>query len=126
MVIVLRRPVCKPPILSWDGSNVSMRHGGVSSAFGRAFRPYGLAMLCLLAACGFHSDLAALERLRAEIQQRVGTDSAITVRTSEGATTVTVRLAHLPAGDSMQVQAEVEALAKAEFPKTNYVVVSQL
>ncbi len=76
--------------------------------------------------CGFHSDLAGLERLRAKIREQLGTDSAITVRTSEGATTVTVRLVHLPAGDSKQVQARVETLAKAEFPKTNYVVVSRL
>ena len=106
-----------------------MRGSSVSAAFGRALRPRGLFVLCWAlspAACGFHSDIAALARLRAEISQQVGTDSAITVRTSEGATTVTVRLAHMPAGDSMQVQAQVEALAKAEFPKTNYVVVGQL
>jgi hypothetical protein len=73
--------------------------------------------------CGFHSDIAALGRLRGEILNQVGTDSAITVHTSEGRTTVTVRLARVPEGDPIQVQARVEALAKAEFPKTNYVVV---
>ena len=80
-------------------------------------------LVCLPSSCGFHSDVAGLERLRSKIQQQVGTDSAITVHTSEGASTVTVRLARLPPGDSVQVQALVEALAKAEFPKTNYVVV---
>jgi hypothetical protein len=80
-------------------------------------------LLCAaLLGCGFHSDVDALARLRGQIQARVGTDSAITVHTSEGKTTVTVRLDHVPAGDSIQVQAEIEALAKAEFPKTNYVV----
>jgi len=103
-----------------------MRWNGVSAAFGRALRPCGLCLALSVVACGFHSDIAALARLRAEISEHVGTDSAITVRTSEGATTITVRLAHLPAGDSMRVQAQVEALAKAEFPKTNYVVVSRL
>jgi microcystin-dependent protein len=101
----------------------------VSSVSGRARSAWlGLFLLTGAASggCGFHSDIAALGRLRGNIQAQIGTDSAITVHTSEGATTVTVRLAHLPPGDSKQVQAEVEALAKAEFPKTNYVVVGRL
>ena len=86
----------------------------------------GLLLSAVSIGCGFHSDIAALDRLRSKIHEQVGTDSAITVRTSEGATTVTVRLAHLPPGDSKRMQAQVEALAKAEFPKTNYVVVGRL
>lgn len=85
-----------------------------------------LSWAVLLGACGFHSDIAALGRLRAAIRERIGTDSAITVRTDEGRTTVNVRLYQLPPGDSMQVQAQVEAMAKAEFPNTSYVVVSHL
>jgi hypothetical protein len=103
-------------------NRVSLALGLLEQAAGRHARLAILAGLLLLG-CGFHSDIAALGRLRAEIQQQIATDSAITVHTSEGLTTVTVRLAHLPAADSMQVQARVEALAKAEFPKTNYVVV---
>ena len=80
-------------------------------------------LVCVPSSCGFHSDVAGLERLRSKIQEQVGTASAITVHTSEGKSTVTVRLAQLPAADSVRVQALVEALAKAEFPKTNYVVV---
>jgi hypothetical protein len=104
-----------------------VRQNGASSARGWPWRRGALvAALSLTVAigCGFHSNIAALGRLRREIQERVGSDSTITVHTSEGASTVTVRLAHLPASDSKQVQAEVEALAKAEFPKTNYVVVT--
>jgi hypothetical protein len=85
-----------------------------------------LATCLTLSGCGFHSDVAALARLRAAIRERIGSDSAITVRTDEGRTTVNVRLDHLPARDSIEVQAEVEALAKAEFPNTSYVVVSRL
>ena len=85
-----------------------------------------LAAGLTLSACGFHSDVAALDRLRAAIRTRIGTDSAITVRTDEGRTTVNVRLYQLPARDSIKVQAEVEAMAKAEFPNTSYVVVSRL
>jgi hypothetical protein len=103
-----------------------MRQNGVSLAFGRYLWPRAWAVLmlvCVPSSCGFHSDVAGLERLRSKIQEQVGTDSAITVHTSEGKSTVTVRLARLPAADPMRVQALVEALAKAEFPKTNYVVV---
>ena len=102
-----------------------MQQNGVSLAFRRAFWPRAWAVLmltCVPSSCGFHSDVAGLQRLRGKIQEQVGTDSAITVRTSEGRSTVTVRLARLPASDSVRVQALVEALARAEFPKTNYVV----
>ncbi len=77
----------------------------------------------LLSACGFHSDVAALERLRARIHDDMGSNASVNVHTAHGRTTVTIRLDHLPARDSTQVQARVEALAKAEFPKTDYVVV---
>jgi hypothetical protein len=77
----------------------------------------------LLSACGFHSDVAALERLRARIHDDIGSNASVNVHTAQGKTTVTIRLEHLPASDSTQVQARVEALAKAEFPKTDYVVV---
>ena len=103
-----------------------MRRNGTTSRLGRAFWPRLSAVLVLSslsAGCGFHSDTAGLERLRTKIHEQVGSDSTITVHTSEGVSTVTVRLAQLPARDSVQVQALVEALAKAEFPKTNYVVV---
>ena len=93
----------------------------------RAFRALpgrGLVLCVLLAACGFQSDNAGLARLRTQIREQLGTEAAVTVHTSQGATTVTVRLEHLPSADSKQVQARVEALAKAEFPKTNYVVVT--
>ncbi len=101
----------------------------MSAVSGRAPRPAGLVPLflcCVLADCGFHSDTAAVERLRDRIHEQVGTDSAITVRSFDGAKTVTVQLAHFPVGDSKQVEAQVEALVKAELPKTSYVVVGRL
>jgi hypothetical protein len=73
--------------------------------------------------CGFHSDLAALGRLRSRIHDEVGTDASVNVHSAYGSTTVTIRLDHLPPGDPKIVQTRVEALAKAEFPKTEYVVV---
>ena len=83
-----------------------------------------MALACTLAgACGFHSDLAALGRLRARIHDEVGTDASVNVHSAYGQTTVTIRLEHQPLGDSKQVQAQVEALTRAEFPKTDYVVV---
>ncbi len=93
----------------------------------RGFRARSVLCLTLglwLTACGFRSDNSGLTQLRAQIREQIGTDAAITVHTSEGATTVTVRLERLPSGDSKETQARVEALAKAEFPKTNYVVVT--
>lgn len=90
----------------------------------RARSAFGLALGVSCVACGFHSDNAGLARLRTQIREQLGTDAAVTVHTSQGATTVTVRLEHLPSADSKQVQARVEALAKAQFPKTNYVVVT--
>ena len=79
---------------------------------------------CVLAAgCGFHSDLPALGRLRARIHDDIGTDASVNVHSAYGHTTVTIRLEHQPPGDSKQVQAKVEALTRAEFPKTDYVVV---
>ena len=45
------------------------------------------------------------------------------VNSASGSTTVTIRLDHLPALDSKLMQSRVEALTRAEFPKTDYVVV---
>lgn len=77
----------------------------------------------LLSACGFHRDVAALDRLRTRIHDDIGSNASVNVHTAHGATTVTIRFEHLPAGDSTRLQAQVEALTKAEFPKTDYVVV---
>ena len=79
--------------------------------------------LALSSGCGFHSDVAALSRLRARIHDEVGTDASVNVHSAYGATTVTIRLEHWPPGDAKLVQSQVEALTKAEFPKTDYVVV---
>jgi hypothetical protein len=79
--------------------------------------------LVVLCGCGFHSDLAGLGRLRTRIRDELGTDASVNVHSAYGSTTVTIRLAHLPAGDPKLVQARVEALTKTEFPKTDYVVV---
>jgi len=73
--------------------------------------------------CGFHSDVAALGRLRTRIHDEIGSDASVNVHSAYGSTTVTIRLEHLPAGDPKAVQSRVEALTKAEFPKTDYVVV---
>jgi len=75
-----------------------------------------------LGACGFRSDTAALERLRREIRQQTGSEASITVHTTGDATSVTIRLATPPSGDPKLAQAQIEALTKTEFPKTNYVV----
>ncbi|HEX2672430.1 MAG TPA: hypothetical protein VHM25_16225 [Polyangiaceae bacterium] len=72
--------------------------------------------------CGFHRDDAPAERLRSRIQAEVGSPASVNVRTAYGATTVTIRLARMPAGDSKLVQERVEALTKAEFPRAEYVV----
>jgi hypothetical protein len=77
----------------------------------------------LLLGCGFHRDVGAAERLRARIQSEVGTAASVNVRSAYGSTTVTIRLEQLPAGDSKLLQERVEAMAKAEFPRTEYVVV---
>ena len=83
----------------------------------------GILFLCQAqGACGFHREGAALERLRVRIRGELGTDASVNVHSAYGATTVTIRLAQLPAGDSRQVQARVEELTKAEFPSTGYVV----
>jgi hypothetical protein len=76
-----------------------------------------------LGGCGFHSDIAALARLRTRIHDEIGTDASVNVHSAYGSTTVTIRLEHQPTGDPKTVQSRVEALTKAEFPKTDYVVV---
>jgi hypothetical protein len=83
---------------------------------------FGLSSL-VLSGCGFHSDIAALGRLRTRIHDQIGTDASVNVHSAYGETTVTIRLDHLPGGDPKLVQSRVEALTKAEFPKTDYVVV---
>lgn len=95
-------------------------------ALQKTSRPAVLLALCLtlpLFACGFHSDVRALGRLRARIHDEIGTDASVNVHTAYGSTTVTIRLERVPVTDSKQVQARVEALTKAEFPETDYVVV---
>jgi hypothetical protein len=80
-------------------------------------------LLALLSfGCGFHRDDAAAERLRARIQAEVGSGASVNVRTAYGATTVTIRLERLPAGDSKLLQERVEALTRVEFPRAEYVV----
>ena len=136
MVIGPRGKFCKPRRanlcrLARDGSKCRV-HSSSSGSSGTCPRLGGgallLALCCALtAACGFHSDLAGLGRLRARIHDEVGTDASVNVHSAYGQTTVTIRLEHQPPGDPKQVQAQVEALAKAEFPQTDYVVVlSQL
>ena len=83
---------------------------------------FGLSWLAV-GGCGFHSDVAALGRLRTRIHDEIGTDASVNVHSAYGETTVTIRLDHLPAGDPKGVQSRVEALTRAEFPKTDYVVV---
>ncbi len=77
----------------------------------------------LLFGCGFHRDVAKVERLRARILAEVGSEASVNVRSASGSTTVTIRLERMPQTDSKLLQLRVEALAKAEFPETNYVVV---
>ena len=72
--------------------------------------------------CGFHREDAASARLRARIQAEVGSAASVNVRTAYGATTVTIRLESLPAGDSKLLQERIEALTKVEFPRAEYVV----
>lgn len=84
---------------------------------------FWLALSLFLLGCGFHRDVAALERLRSRIHDELGTDASVNVHSAYGSTTVTVRFDHLPSGDSKLMQARIEALTKAAFPKTDYVVV---
>jgi hypothetical protein len=77
----------------------------------------------LLSTCRLHRELPALERLRARIHAEFGSDASVNVHTSQGSTTVTIRLTPLPVRDSKRVQEQVEAFARAEFPGTDYVVV---
>jgi|GEM_PF-1169964 len=77
----------------------------------------------LLLGCGFHRDVAAVERLRARIHDEIGSEASVNVRSAYGSTTVTIRLEKLPALDSKLLQKRIEALTHAEFPQTDYVVV---
>jgi len=83
----------------------------------------GLLLCAQLGGCTFRRDVAALERLRTRIHTEIGTEASVNVHSAYGSTTVTIRLERVPAGDSKLVQERVEALTKAEFPKTDYVVV---
>lgn len=76
-----------------------------------------------LLGCGFQRDEAAVERLRTRIQAEAGSPASVNVRTAYDSTTVTIRLEHLPAGDSKLLQERIEALTKAEFPRAEYVLV---
>ncbi|HEY0465904.1 MAG TPA: hypothetical protein VGC79_16940 [Polyangiaceae bacterium] len=84
---------------------------------------FWLLPAALLVGCGFHREGAKVERLRARIQADTGSEASVNVRSAYGSTTVTIRLEHLPNGDSKLLQERVEALAKAEFPQTEYVLV---
>jgi len=84
---------------------------------------FWLLSCALLVGCGFQRDEAKVERLRARIRTEVGSEASVNVRSAGGSTTVTIRLERMPQTDSKLLQARVEALAKAEFPQTNYVVV---
>jgi len=77
----------------------------------------------LLLGCGFHRDVAPLERLRNRIQDEIGGKASVNVRSAYGSTTVTIRFEQLPDGDSKVLQGRLEALTRAEFPQTEYVVV---
>ncbi len=98
---------------------------GVASDPSQKKRALLFGALCwgALAGCGFHGEPAALAQLRSRIRTELGTNASVNVRSAYGSTTVTVRLEHLPLGDPKLVQSRVEALAKEEFPKTEYVVV---
>ncbi|MEI9940830.1 MAG: hypothetical protein WDO69_26745 [Pseudomonadota bacterium] len=85
--------------------------------------PFWLLLGALLFGCGFHRDVAAVERLRARIHEQVGSEASVNVRSAYGSTTVTIRFAQLPVGDSKLLQQRVEALTRSEFPQTDYVVV---
>ena len=87
---------------------------------------HGLFWFCsglLLFGCGFHREGAAVERLRARIQAELGSAASVNVRSAYGSTTVTIRLAPLPAGDTKRVQERIEEMTRAEFPQAEYVVV---
>jgi len=73
--------------------------------------------------CSFQHDDAAVERLRTRIQAEAGSAASVNVRTAYGSTTVTIRLEHLPAGDSKLLQERIEALTRVEFPRAEYVLV---
>jgi hypothetical protein len=86
----------------------------------------GLFWLCsglLLSGCGFHRESAAVERLRTRIQAELGSAASVNVRSAYGSTTVTIRLEPVPTGDSKRLQERIEAMTRAEFPQTEYVVV---
>jgi len=93
---------------------------GKKASFQRLF---WLCVGLLLFGCGFHRESAAVERLRARIQAELGSSASVNVRSAYGSTTVTIRLEPMPAGDSKLVQQRIEALTRAEFPHTEYVVV---
>ncbi len=57
------------------------------------------------------------------IHEQLGSQASVNVRSAYGSTTVTIRLEQLPAVDSKVLQQRVEALTRAEFPQTDYVVV---
>ena len=83
----------------------------------------GLLLSVQLAGCTFRRDVAALERLRTQIRDQIGTTASVNVHSAYGSTTVTIRLDRVPTGDSKQLQERVEALTRTEFPETDYVVV---
>jgi hypothetical protein len=84
---------------------------------------FWLVPAILLFGCGFHRDVAAVERLRARIHAELGCEASVNVRSAYGSTTVTIRLERSPAVDPKLLQTSVEALTKLEFPQTDYVVV---
>ncbi len=101
-------------------------NAGVPRVTRKSRRSIGLFWLmlgALLFGCGFHRDVAAVERLRARIHDELGSDASVNVRSAYGSTTVTIRFERLPALDSKLLQKRVEALTKAEFTQADYVLV---
>ena len=101
--------------------NAAVPH--VSRQNRRSVGLFWLVLGALLFGCGFHRDGAAALRLRSRIREQLGSEASVNVRSAYGSTTVTIRLERLPTLDSKLLQERVEALTKAEFPQTDYVVV---
>jgi hypothetical protein len=80
-------------------------------------------LAALLFGCGFHREVEATSRLRARIHDEIGSEASVNVRSAYGSTTVTIRLERLPPLDSKVLQERLEAMTRAEFPQTDYVVV---
>jgi hypothetical protein len=126
MVIGLRAGFCKYGRSILFARSAMVVDAAVPRVTRKGHRSLGLFWFlpgALLLGCGFHRDVAATLRLRARIHDQIGSEASVNVRSAYGSTTVTIRLERLPALDSKLLQERVEALTKAEFPQTDYVVV---